>query len=193
MLNLKSLLVAGAGSAALTLAIGAGSAEALTFGGQLFSTGGNVQVKILGNPDVAFTSTIGLYANTASLLTPIGTNEEVDKLVNLGSFAAGQELLFGIFVQNTEQTYFMGSAFRNPDNVIHNTLEQLAPGVFKVAFEDTANGGDESYSDVVFEVSGAVDDITPVPTPALLPGLVGMGIAAWRKRHQETAEPTEVK
>jgi hypothetical protein len=28
----------------------------------------------------------------------------------------------------------------------------------------------------------------PVPTPALLPGLIGMGIAAWRKRKSEQAE-----
>jgi len=29
---------------------------------------------------------------------------------------------------------------------------------------------------------------TPVPTPALLPGLVGMGVAAWRKRKGESEE-----
>jgi len=31
-------------------------------------------------------------------------------------------------------------------------------------------------------------NITPIPTPALLPGLVGMGIAAWRKRKNEPSE-----
>ncbi len=37
-------------------------------------------------------------------------------------------------------------------------------------------------------------DITAVPTPALLPGLVGMGLAALRKRKEEGAEqPEEVK
>jgi hypothetical protein len=29
---------------------------------------------------------------------------------------------------------------------------------------------------------------TPIPTPALLPGLIGMGLAAWRKRKSEQAE-----
>lgn len=33
-------------------------------------------------------------------------------------------------------------------------------------------------------------DVTSVPTPALLPGLVGMGIAALRKRKQQEAEAT---
>jgi len=30
--------------------------------------------------------------------------------------------------------------------------------------------------------------VTAVPTPALLPGLIGMGVAAWRKRKGEAAE-----
>jgi hypothetical protein len=33
--------------------------------------------------------------------------------------------------------------------------------------------------------NGFVTSATPVPTPALLPGLVGMGMAAWRKRMKE--------
>ncbi|MBD0363943.1 MAG: PTPA-CTERM sorting domain-containing protein [Coleofasciculus sp. C3-bin4] len=36
------------------------------------------------------------------------------------------------------------------------------------------------------------DPVTPVPTPALLPGLIGMGVAALRKRKQEQAEVAEV-
>ena len=35
-------------------------------------------------------------------------------------------------------------------------------------------------------------EIEIVPTPALLPGLLGMGIAAWRKRKQEAMEDVEV-
>lgn len=33
--------------------------------------------------------------------------------------------------------------------------------------------------------------VTPVPTPALLPGLIGMGAAAWRKRQGELAASSE--
>lgn len=32
---------------------------------------------------------------------------------------------------------------------------------------------------------------TDIPTPALLPGLIGMGVAAWRKRRGESAEQAE--
>ncbi|MFM7471148.1 MAG: PTPA-CTERM sorting domain-containing protein [Nodosilinea sp.] len=31
-----------------------------------------------------------------------------------------------------------------------------------------------------------------VPTPALLPGLIGMGVAAWRKRQGESTVSPEV-
>ena len=34
-------------------------------------------------------------------------------------------------------------------------------------------------------------DLTSIPTPALLPGLVGMGLAAWRKRKGESVEQSE--
>ncbi len=35
-----------------------------------------------------------------------------------------------------------------------------------------------------FNIDLTVEPI-PIPTPALLPGLVGMGLAAWRKRHSD--------
>jgi len=43
-----------------------------------------------------------------------------------------------------------------------------------------------------WSVSDASSTATPIPTPALLPGLIGMGIAAIRKRKAEPAEATEI-
>ena len=41
-------------------------------------------------------------------------------------------------------------------------------------------------------IDNVVGDVTPVPTPVLLPGLLGMGVAAWRKRKAEAqAEVSE--
>jgi len=34
-------------------------------------------------------------------------------------------------------------------------------------------------------------ELTSIPTPALLPGLIGMGLAAWRKRKGESVEQSE--
>jgi hypothetical protein len=33
--------------------------------------------------------------------------------------------------------------------------------------------------------------VTPIPTPALLPGLIGMGVGMWRKRKQDLTAQTE--
>jgi hypothetical protein len=55
-----------------------------------------------------------------------------------------------------------------------------APGDNEVAiFSDTEFSFSESIGDQAFRLHG---NATAVPTPALLPGLVGMGMAAWRKR-----------
>jgi hypothetical protein len=50
-----------------------------------------------------------------------------------------------------------------------------------------------AFDDVTF--GSVTPGTTPVPTPALLPGLVGLGLSAWRKRKGEeaAAEAVEVK
>jgi hypothetical protein len=88
--------------------------------------------------------------------------------------------------------------FVNPVSVLANTrywigmsgmdseLGQLtltglnAPGDNTVArFNGTTFFTNDSIGDQAFRLHG---NATAVPTPALLPGLVGMGMAAWRKR-----------
>ena len=41
------------------------------------------------------------------------------------------------------------------------------------------------YGPALDNVRVSTNAITPVPTPALLPGLVGLGVAAWRRRQGE--------
>lgn len=50
---------------------------------------------------------------------------------------------------------------------------------------DTTGGGGERMVVLGEEIVNPDDDPTPVPTPALLPGLFGMGIAAIRKRNNQ--------
>jgi len=40
-------------------------------------------------------------------------------------------------------------------------------------------------SATISNFNGPTGDPTVVPTPALIPGLIGMGVAAWRKRQAE--------
>jgi choice-of-anchor C domain-containing protein len=44
---------------------------------------------------------------------------------------------------------------------------------------------DTAFGPALDNVRVSTDGLTPVPTPALLPGLIGMGIAAWRRRQGE--------
>lgn len=58
-------------------------------------------------------------------------------------------------------------------------------------FTPSGLGGDGSLTaqgGLVLGGSSFSSDITAVPTPALLPGLIGLGAAALRKREQDTAD-----
>ncbi len=55
---------------------------------------------------------------------------------------------------------------------------------------DLFNKVELSSTSPAFEVDN-IATRTAIPTPALLPGLIGMGVAAWRKRRGESAEQTQ--
>lgn len=172
------------------------SAQAITIGGieytlgeQIFATGGNVAAKIIeGNPNASFVSDLQLFStlDPNGAFTLIGTNQEIGKIVDLGIFPSGQELFFGIYVRNTDQTYFLGSADRNPDNIIHAGLATIAPGVINATFEDGENGGDFSYGDVQLQVLGAIStNPQSIPEPTTFLGVLfagGLGISQLKFR-----------
>ncbi len=147
------------GSASVTGNVGApGGSGSEGVGGQLYSTGGPVQVKILP-ASTAITSDLWLFdPEPASML---GTNRETGKVIDLGSFPAGSELVFGIAYQDgsTRREFKMGPADRNFDNTFHDRVTQVSPGVFDVGFEDLPGGGDRDYNDCNFEFTGGVTAI----------------------------------
>lgn len=72
---------------------------------------------------------------------------------------------------------FMSSAFR-----LSNTL--LFPGAAPSNIQTSdANKG-------YFGPNFKADEVTAVPTPTLLPGLIGFGLGAWRRRKTEAADQT---
>jgi hypothetical protein len=105
-----------------------------------------------------FASDIYLFTPGGANVGFIGTNAGVPSQVSLGTFPAGTELLFGIVVHNqldgTDDVFYIGPACRNLDNVIHAAVADLGGGQFTVGFEDLRGGGDQSYADAVFTVSG---------------------------------------
>ena len=135
----------------------------------------------------AFDSDLSLYDSGLALeLGSIALASETGKIVvfdpsSLG-FAVGDELVFGIFVINTNFDYFMGPASRNPDNVIHAGVDMISANTFIVGFEDLFNGGDLDYNDMRFKFSGGVRSVPEPGTLGLLgAGLLGLAFARRKK------------
>jgi len=121
-------------------------------GGQLFATGGTVDI-VVQPATAAFTSQLFLL-NPDGTRENIALNTEVGKHVTVGPFPAGQELVFGITVPNDGQRFFMGPASRNPDGIAHAEVTETGVRTFLVGFEDLFGGGDRDYDDNVFQFTG---------------------------------------
>jgi hypothetical protein len=124
-------------------------------GGRLFSTGGQVQVEILPS-DAGFTTEIHLISPGPSRF--IGANRDPGRVINLGTFEPGAELIFGIHVRETQQSYMMGSGAANPDGRPHAEVSCFGAGRAKIGFEDVFGGGDGDFNDASF-------NITQTPAP----------------------------
>ncbi|MEC4984226.1 MAG: PKD domain-containing protein [Oscillatoria sp. PMC 1068.18] len=138
------------------------ASEAATLGGRLYATGGNVSVQVLGGT-AGLTSYLGLYSPV--LINPIASNRGVGKVVNLGKFAPGQELIFGISAGG--HTFFTGPGKRNPDGLPHAVVDLIGPGGVKVGFEDLFGGGDLDYDDNNFMFRGGIATTQPSVAPKL--------------------------
>jgi hypothetical protein len=107
---------------------------------------------------------------------------------SLGSFQAGAELVFKIFVNDIGKTFFNGIAANNADNVLHTAYSARIGKPVIVGFEDLYGGGDRDFDDLVFSLSNVVIGTTPVvavPEPEtyamLLAGLFAIGALKRRK------------
>lgn len=139
------------------------------FGGQLFAAGGPVEIEILQAYSDS-TSDIFLFkAGQAPL--PIGSDDQTKRVVHLGALPAGSEILFGIKVRETGNTFRMGAASRNSDGVVHARVECITGAIAKVYFEDKIGGGDNDFNDVIIQVrisrkrgiTGLIDQFTDCP------------------------------
>ena len=85
---------------------------------------------------------------------------------------------------------FFGVVINNVQTILADTSGQFGSYTFQVNPGDEFGFGvwsaDSAYGAGYVEISNF--NVTPVPTPALLPGLIGMGVAALRKKQGETEE-----
>ncbi|NQW18011.1 MAG: hypothetical protein HQ478_11060, partial [Chloroflexi bacterium] len=156
------------------LAMTGGTAHA-AIGDQLFWSGGDVRITVQP-ASAGYTSQLRLYNLPTGGSHYIALNNQFGTVVTLSQsfltskgYTVGQELIFGIYVTNTGNTFRMGPGSRNGDGISHANVVTLAPSGsythrFNVGFEDLYGGGDKDYDDNVFRFEGAVA-ITPVVPP----------------------------
>jgi hypothetical protein len=169
----------------------------LTTGNEIIAQGGKVTVTFISmdaaDTDLAFlapdSSTIYLDNKTATL------GETVDVL---GTFPKGTVLTFGLFNQNTGETFYTGdgSVYPNPDGDVHAQVtynyNSLSDETY-VGFEDlsVADGSDWDYNDLEFYVTTlgtAGGNTGTVPDASSTLPLLGMslaGLAAFARRFKK--------
>src|SRR3989442_2636300 len=118
-------------------------------GGRIFASGGEVEVEIL-QASAGWTSE--LHFVSPGPARTIGTNRDAGTVVRLGSFPAGTELVFSMFVRDTQNTFMMGAGSANPDGIPHAEVTCFGDGTAKIGFEDQMGGGDRNYADLIFAV-----------------------------------------
>lgn len=121
-------------------------------GGQLYSTGQPVSVEVLG-ASASITSDLWLLEPAPARF--LATNRENGKIVELGTYPFGAELVFGIRTGTNE--FRMGPQERNSDDHTHARVDVAADGSADVGFEDVAYpSGDFDYDDCVFRFRGGI-------------------------------------
>ncbi len=121
---------------------------------------------------------IGLIFNNHS--SPVGSEK------NLGTFTSGEELVFGIYVNNTGNEFFTGDGSRNPDGIAHVYVDEdfsyNGQSATYVGFEDLLGGGDRDYDDLMFAFTNTK---TSVPEPSML-CLLGIGLLSLCMRRKRS-------
>lgn len=189
-----SILIGATGSLAMAPRVVAqepGLPGTLIPGNRLFATGNEIWLQFLGgfagyDIDLHLFDFVGQSPDGLPVIFNNHLSTPGDEF-HASGFTPGEELIFGIFVQNTYKTYYIGPPENNPDNALHVRFFDTGGGFYTigVGFEDLYGGGDEDYQDIFFQVRGAAT-VVPEPVTFLLlgSGLIGLGGAALVRRRR---------
>ena len=144
-------------------------------GGSLYYTGGTVVVTV-EPAEAAYQSILGLYDEEGERLLQVATNRDLGRSVAIDPSALGHrrgdELIFGIRIADTGESFLIGPGTRNPDGLPHARVVLQESGGYLVGFEDLLGGGDRDYDDNVFLFVGglrAEADLESPPGSEALP------------------------
>lgn len=153
--------LAGAATAAPIAAVGS---EGLS----VIATGGEILATFEGNTG-SFTAILYLGSDVTELFNNHLT--EIGKVISLGSFAAGTELVFRMHVNDTGDDFYTGPADRNADQTAHARAQaEWQLGTTLVSFEDLRGvpEGAFGYNDMSFSLKGVSVSAVPEPSGLLL-------------------------
>jgi hypothetical protein len=159
-------------------------------GQELFASGGDVTVTSLGPTGASYDEHLFL-ASPANGFGQFFDNHATlgGTTLDLGTFAAGTELEFGVYVNSTGNTWYDGPGSRNADGGVHAYLQNgytylnpltsvLQTGTY-VGFEDLYfPNSDFNYADLQYLFQGVAASVNPptVPDGASTMTLLGMGL-----------------
>lgn len=166
------------------------------YGSSLFATSADVWVKFFG-ADAGYTSSLFFLCGVSSCdqyLFQNNNSSVANQEVKINHiFAVGEEVIFKLFVTNTGDNWYTGSASNNADGYPHfatqSTSDVTANATYTVlgGFEDLNGGGDRDHNDLMFEFSNvSTMPVTSTPEPASLvlmaTGFAGVGVFVRRRR-----------
>ena len=116
----------------------------------------------------SFTNILQLYTfdrNTEKMVLindNIASNKvDVGKKISIDLSKVQSEIVFAIYVKNTDRTWFMGDATRNRDNMTHSVITKQTSTSYVISFEDLEGATPwRNFDDFSFSVditSGNVD------------------------------------
>lgn len=152
---------------------------------QLLDAPGTLDVYTKPGSYVGFEQNAAAWTKVSSTSIPSANVAGTPTFVDIADFLLAANSLTGFYITFAGQTNSPRNAlaYTTGSNTYSNTDLSLSLGVGK--------GGTFGPTFTPRTWNGTINyEVQPVPTPALLPGLIGMGVAVLRKRKAEATAAT---